>query len=119
MEKFQHPYGEPNKVKKVSDNDTPQQKKFEKATGKDSDGAVGPVRSKVPTSTPQPSGESVEGLRIPKGVDKGAWIAAESSWRNMGGGHGVSKGTAEDQIRKHYDQIIASNEQTRKWEGKE
>lgn len=114
-----YPYGEPSKKStSTKSDDTPQQKKFEKATGKDSDGATGPVRDKVPTATPQASGEPTEGLKIPSGVDKEAWIQAESAWRNMGGGHGVSAGTAEDQIREHYNKIGESIEQTRKWEGK-
>lgn len=118
-----YPFGEPEKTK-VQDNsvDTPQQKKFEKRTGKDSDGAVGPIEKKSaqnPTEAPQATGALKEDLKTPSGLDKDAWAEAEKTWRNMSGASGTTPEDSEKQIRYHYDQIVANNEQTRKWEGKE
>jgi len=123
MATYEYPFGKPDEVTKATDNnDTPQQKKFEKKTGKDSDGAVGPVNKKKaqePTQAPQATGEFKTDLKVPKGLDEGAWQAAEQSWRNMSGDSGTTPEQSEKQIRNHYDQIVASIEQTRKWEGKE
>jgi len=122
MATYEYPFGEPDKVTKATDNDTPQQKKFEKATGKDSDGAVGAVNKKQaqnPTVSPQATGELKEGLKVPAGLDKDAWAQAEKSWRNISGSSGTTPEDSEKQIRAQYDQIVLNNEQTRKWEGRE
>lgn len=121
-----YPFGKPDEMKNAPINsasdDTPQQKKFEKTTGKDSDGATGPVEKKAaqnPNQSPQSTGELKEGLKVPAGLDADTWAEAEKSWRNISGDSGTSPENSEKQIRTHYDQIVLNNEQTRKWEGKE
>jgi hypothetical protein len=68
------------------------------------------------------AGSLTEGEQVaaPSGVDKGTWDQATIAWRNQSGGNGVSDEKAmQDQIRKHYDQMIESDKQAKAWEGKE
>jgi len=120
MATYEYPFGEPDNVKKaVDNNDTPQQEKFEKKTGKDSDSALGDVKKNQDAPAPQMAGEkSVNGSKAPSGFEQEAWDAAEIAWRNQNGGHGISKDAKEDQVKGFYKQIQDNNEKTRKWEGK-
>ena len=59
-----------------------------------------------------------EAANVPSDVNKDVWANAETAWRNMSGGRGVSDPKAkEEQIRKHYDQMVESDKQTKAWEG--
>ena len=108
-----HPFGQPNKAKNADDQDTPQQDKFEKATGKDSDTATGDVDKKKDTVATDPS---ASGVSAPSGADKDLWAEAEKAVVNMSGGFaGVGPEGRKQQIQKQYDQMIANDKQTKEW----
>lgn len=59
---------------------------------------------------------------VPKGdnTDTDAWRLAEEAVRARNGGFsGVSEEGKRRQIQEAYDQIVATNDQARKWEGTE
>lgn len=100
------------------DNDTPQQKNFEKATGKDSDSATGDVaRKDAPTGTTLTAAQSR--TPMPSGVDnQELWAAAEQSALGATGGFsGSSTEGRQTLIRQHYDQMVENDKATRKWAG--
>lgn len=110
MANFTRSFGS-NKVTNTDDNDTPQQKKFEAATGKDSDGAVGDVANKKATTAPSRSGVSA-----PSGTDKDVWAEAEASALGLNGGFaGVGPEGRKNQIQEQYDKMVESDKQTKEW----
>lgn len=116
------PLGKPEEVKQTDNapqsQDTPQQQKFEKATGKDSDSATGDVPKNM-NKDGVTAGEDTSHSKAPSGLDQDTWSAAEDAARNVSGGFaGVGKEGRETQIRNHYDQIVASNKQVQEWAGK-
>lgn len=112
MSNFNRPFGSNKVVRTDDDNDTPQQKKFEAATGKDSDGAVGDVPNKKVT----PTSPSVSGVEAPKGKDKDVWAEAEASALGLNGGFaGVSPEGRKIQIQEQYDKMVESDKQTKEW----
>lgn len=92
--------------------DTPQQKKFEAATGKDSDNALGDVPTKNPTSPRE------AGVNAPSGTNKELWAEAERAALNLSGGFaGVGPEGRKQQIQKQYDAMVESDKQTKAWAG--
>lgn len=108
---FTRKYGS-DKVTNVDDQDTPQQKKFEKATGKDADSAVGGVdTTPIPRTDPSRSG-----IKAPKGTDKDVWAAAEESAIGLNGGFaGIGDEGRKAQIQEQYDKMVESDKQTKEW----
>lgn len=106
------PFGS-DRVSNGSDNDTPQQKKFEQATGKDSDSAVGDVAHRTDEPATDPSASGVD---APKGLNKDVWAEAERATVNMLGGFaGVGPEGREKQIRERYDQMVQNDKDTKEW----
>lgn len=118
-----HPFGKPDEVRKADNTaDTPNQKRFEAATGKDSASPTGDVDKKDTDKDGATDKNSQANTRTeaPSGVDKGAWEAAEAAVLNKNGGFsGISKEGRIAQVQEQYDQIEAINKQARAWEGKE
>lgn len=115
MTNFKRPFGSDKVKRTTDDNDTPQQKRFETATGKDSDNAVGDVPNKKVEPTTDPSRSGVE---APSGVDKDLWAEAEASALGLNGGFsGVSPEGRKAQIQEQYDKMVESDKQTKQWAG--
>lgn len=114
MANFNRPFGS-NKVRRTDDNDTPQQKKFEAATGKDADAAVGDVdRKEVPKRTDP----SVSGVQAPSGTNKEVWAEAEASALGLNGGFaGASPEGRKIQIQEQYDKMVEEDKKTKEWAG--
>ena len=111
MANFKRRYGSDRAVRTTDDNDTPQQKRFEQATGKDSDSAVGDVPKKPVATSP-----SVSGVPAPSGTDKDVWAEAEASALGLNGGFaGVSPEGRKQQIQEQYDKMVESDKQTKEW----
>lgn len=110
---FTRKYGS-NKVTQADDQDTPQQKKFERATGKDSDSAVGGVdTTPIPRTDPARSG-----VPAPKGISKEEWAEAEASAIGLNGGFaGVGPEGRKAQIQEQHDKMVESDKQTKAWAG--
>lgn len=114
MVNFNRPYGSNKVTRTTDDNDTPQQKKFEASTGKDSDGAVGDVDRKEAVKT----SPAVSGVKSPSGVDEKLWAEAEASALGVSGGFaGVGPEGRKQQIQDQYDKMVASDKQTKEWAG--
>lgn len=116
-----YPFGEPDEVKKVDDsNDTPQQKKFETKTGKDSDSAVGDTsEGKTSETTKKNSTDDGSKSDRPKGVSQESWDQAEQvALGKLGGFSGVSPERKKELIQEVLDQQSESIKQTEQWEGK-
>lgn len=106
---FKRQYGS-DRVVKDNDQKTPQQKKFEQATGKDSDSATGDVNKRIDNSD--------SGIPAPKGADKDLWAQAENSAIGLNGGFGgVGREGRERQIQEQYDKMVESDKQTKEWAG--
>lgn len=118
MANFKQQFGS-DKVTRTTDtnagaagNDTPQQKKFERATGKDSDSATGDVAKKERITTDP----SRSGIQAPKGADKDVWAAAEESALGLNGGFGgIGPEGRKAQIQEQYDKMVESDNETKKW----
>lgn len=106
MANFKRPFGSNKVVRTEDDNDTPQQKKFERATGKDSDSAVGDVPHKAPQTN--------ERNTAPSGVNKDLWAQAES---HLGTMSGTTPEGRKVQIQAEYDKMVASDKQSKEWAG--
>lgn len=111
MATYKQPFGEPDEVKKADDNVTPQQKKFEKATGKDSDSAVGDVKKPAPT---KPETDPI----VPKGVNKEVWEQAQGQVIDQSGSSGVSQKGLEIQTQERYDKMVEQDKRDKEWAGK-
>lgn len=115
MANFNRKFGSNKVVKTEDDNDTPQQKKFERATGKDSDSAVGDVDKKQPVQKTDPR---ASGVAAPKGADKNVWAEAERAALGVSGGFsGVGEEGRRTQIQKHYDQMVENDKKDKAWAG--
>lgn len=123
MVNFTHPLGKPEETKQTDNqNETPNQKKFEAATGKDSASPTGDVAKKDTAKDGATDKNSQANTRTaaPSGVNKEAWEAAEAAVLNKNGGFsGISKEGRVAQVQEQYDQIEQINKQARAWEGKE
>lgn len=120
MATFNHPFGQADKTKRAQDtNDTPQQKKFEKATGKDSDSATGDVSRKTVETTKKNTTNDGNKTGKPSGVSQETWDAAEQiALSKYGGFSGVSPERKQEMIKEILEQQNESIKQTEKWEGK-
>lgn len=102
MATFNRPFGSNTPVTKVDYNNTPQQKKFEAATGKDSDSAVGDVdKKKVELNDAEKRNQK---------VNKDLWAEAEHAALNQTGGFsGSSKDARKALTQEKYDQMVAND----------
>jgi hypothetical protein len=67
------------------------------------------------TNNPAPA----QDVPVGDNIDKGAWQMAEESVRGRNGGFsGVSKEAKYRQIKEAYDQLVSTNDEAAKWEGK-
>lgn len=113
MANFKRKYGS-DRVVRTEDQDTPQQKKFEQATGKDADSAVGGVDT-TPIQRTDPARSGVE---APKGTNKEVWAEAEASAIGLNGGFaGIGTEGRKAQIQEQYDKMVESDKQTKEWAG--
>lgn len=99
---------------------TPQQKKFEAATGKDSRSPLGGVTPKdgYEEAKTAKQAEDSKKTKAPGSVNKDVWAEAEASIVSTTGGFaGVSEEGKKNLIQAEYDQMVENDKKLKEWAG--
>lgn len=120
MATYNRKFGSNTPSKRVSDDDgdTPNTKTEEAKTGREAGAPVGDTAtvSKTTTRSSNPASTSVETqTKAPSGVNQEVWQQAEAQVVSTFGG--LDDKAKVDAVQARYDQMVASDEQVKKWAG--